>query len=784
MLSVPSERRDKELKQLSLSLLLLLATWFWYLGTPIETIIRVLLVASLQTLFGWHLLRLSSLHFLVGTTGALGLSASFGAVATVVLDQTIRIFAAGLGRDVVLVVTVLIAVTALATVTANLTAACNVGVDRQINNPSASESGLVVIVCAFALLIARGQVSSGRLIAATVFVASALIAVRLLQNQHALALRAALAISVSCVALAFSQRPDTSPTAWMYEPLYFGSDDLIFSEALSVSLSTSGPTEHIAAYGSSLRYHWLSLAWSGMFGRLANAEPLITSLHIAPTLGYLMICLLMFGIVRQFTTSRIAPLLGALILFATNYPIVDTRFIVVENTSNVLGHVWLLASVLLALLVYKSPSTLSVATLVITITATFMAKPHYVIPIVFAVALAVPISTLRRVFTRLTIAIAISSLVLLASTYVLFLAPNDWEQRGMTFYVDWFGLPTTGVFELLSPILALTTISVIVVGPLLLLSGYELQTSSSSQVGRVIAAAVFLSAMSSLFVTGNSSDEYILGAAISVGAPITGAIVAQLISDARVRGFILVVILSFTLISSWFLIHSWVRISSVVSSRLELSHQFPKTFQLLLPLGMLLCAGCVGFALHARFRPPIGPKSDTSRLLRSRVLVCVMMALIGSQVGTFLADMSYGSAQTQFAAPDDLEALQWIRENSNESWRIATNRDLCINPPNCTEGGSSFLVSAVTRVPVLIEGPRFVVGGQIYPSWVQDRISASLDFAQSPSLANLRRLTDFGVTHFYFDDTSPPGIPSVAALADVGVVIFEGDRRLVLDLKP
>jgi len=773
-----------EVRRLASSLLLLLATWLWYLGTPTETLLRALLVLGLQTLLGWQLLRLITRPSTLGAPGAVGISASFGAIAIVVLDQAIRLVTTSWLRDAVLISAILVAITVLTIATSKIQSTQLVTTTQVFDRGAVSESGLVTIVGAFTLFVARGQVSSGRLIAAAVLIVGAVVVLKLTSSGHRLESIVALAISLSSIALASLLRPRVSSIEWKLEPLYFGSDDLIFSEALSFSVSNSGPTEHIAAYGSSLRYHWLSLAWSGTLGRLTDAEPLISSLHLAPAFGYLTICLLVFGIVRQFTTSRMAPLLAALMLFMTNYPIVDNRLIVAENTSNVLGHIWLLSAILLVLLIYQSYSTVTVTALVITLMAIFMAKPHYITPIVIMVILTVLRAIKRRAAILLTLAVSLTSLFSLAMVYLLFLSPHEWEQRRVRLHAGWFGLPTTGVLRLFSPVLAIAVVSLLTAGPLLMLLGHGIRSSNSNRIGGLLAASVWIAGLSSLFITGNSSEQYVLGAALSVGAPLAGAVVAQLADNARIRGYVLGLVLILSLAGCWWLLSEWVHVTEVVGSRLNLKDPIPYSIQLLLPLGVVVCAGLFGLALHACSRPISGSLSDIPRLLRSRVLVCGMMSLIGLQIGAYLADVNYGNAQKQVAPPDDLEALQWIRENSDKSWRIATNRDLCIDPPHCTEGGSSFLVSALTRVPVLIEGPRFVVGGQKYPSWVLDRISASLEFAQSPSRTNAGRLTDLGVTHFYFDDASPPGIPTVADLADVGVVLYSQKNRLVLDLRP
>ena len=111
---------------------------------------------------------------------------------------------------------------------------------------------------------------------------------------------------------------------------------------------------------------------------------------------------------------------------------------------------------------------------------------------------------------------------------------------------------------------------------------------------------------------------------------------------------------------------------------------------------------------------------------------------------------SYNFTET-VASTTDLSSLDWVRSNVNELDILATNRFLCNQDITCDYDDSSFLISAVSGRRVLIEGPRFVVGGRPYPDWVTNRIKLSVEFANAPTDALFAELQRFNVRWFYLD---------------------------------
>jgi hypothetical protein len=109
--------------------------------------------------------------------------------------------------------------------------------------------------------------------------------------------------------------------------------------------------------------------------------------------------------------------------------------------------------------------------------------------------------------------------------------------------------------------------------------------------------------------------------------------------------------------------------------------------------------------------------------------------------------------ETSIASETDVRALNWLRENSGDNDVVATNRLLCHEGVDCGFDDSSYLISAISQRRVLVEGPRFVIGGRPYPQWMEERIELSLDFAESPTTDGMLRLAKKGVKWFYYDST-------------------------------
>lgn len=95
-------------------------------------------------------------------------------------------------------------------------------------------------------------------------------------------------LATACLILACLRlfRPAAEYGTLRLRALYTGTDDLVFSESLSNSISLFGLKDYIAAIDSPIRYHWFTLAWSGMTSRLSGSAPFDVTLHVVPVVAF------------------------------------------------------------------------------------------------------------------------------------------------------------------------------------------------------------------------------------------------------------------------------------------------------------------------------------------------------------------------------------------------------------------------------------------------------------------------------------------------------------------
>ena len=102
---------------------------------------------------------------------------------------------------------------------------------------------------------------------------------------------------------------------WLLRPLYTGSDDLVFSESMSWSLAHFGIHDYAAAINTSVRYHWFSLAWSGLVQKSSGVAPFVTTLHVVPVVSFAIITWLVLALARLVTGRSRGGIIAVIALF-------------------------------------------------------------------------------------------------------------------------------------------------------------------------------------------------------------------------------------------------------------------------------------------------------------------------------------------------------------------------------------------------------------------------------------------------------------------------------------
>lgn len=543
--------------------------------------------------------------------------------------------------------------------------------------------------------------------------------------------------------LIYLMKPAIDYGSWVLHPLYTGTDDQVFSEGLAFSVAHFGPQNYASAVNTSVRYHWFSLAWSGMVGRVGHIAPFVMTLHVVPAIAFAGIAALLIALVHTIKASRTMAVIAVVTVFATNSAPDPLRFFYILNTTNVLPHVWVLSFAVAFSLHLRGQIRAPRIVLPVLAAATILAKIPYATVLIAGTIAALAVSLLRdrRHFRKLLTDLGICWMAM-GLTYLLFLTPHDWEQRSYYFvsHLTFLGYGARLSLFLVAILFATRFVGAWWIKPA------SLQTDRLILIGFLVGSIA--AGLLRFVIIGNSAEQYFINEALVLGATASAWGITQIIpTENRRRTSLYGAVGMMSAIFAWWILSNWnlFRTTEWIASR--------QWLKLLLPFAVSIVTVSVTMAATRIFH-----KSG----IRVAAFAIATFAIFGSSVGVFIYQARNPLPYlftTTVASNDDLDALTWLRHNSKPDEIIATNRYLCAIPPQCQFDDSSFLISAVANRQVLIEGPRFVVGASSplsigrkpYPLWVTDRINLSSTFANSPSQQLFERLREFGVTWFYLD---------------------------------
>jgi hypothetical protein len=609
-----------------------------------------------------------------------------------------------------------------------------------VADPHISNQVLMIVLCIF---LGLSELSYGSLLAVLLLTGLLLIPSHRLQTLQKQVFLSCFGIVGSIFIYQFIKPPIVHGT-WFLRPLYTGTDDAVFSESIAYSVAKFGSSEYAAAQGTSLRYHWFSLAWSGMVDRVAEATPFTMTLHVVPVIAFAVIAALLIAISARIGITKKYSLLAPLILFALSSAPGPIRFFHVLNTSNVLPFVWILAFILAIVVYINSELNFAVFFFTFLLCVILLSKMPFVIAPLAGITSLYLYSIIqspqnwKSLIARLSV--IYSGVVLV---FITFLTPHAWEKR--SFAIDWnfLNIADGNRFRfLVAPIVAF--ILFFTRFPLI----FRFRKSGISSAFKFFLLGASLTGLLRFIVSGSSAENYFLNSSFAFGS-IGIAIVIFELSQIQ-KGFTrntFVFVALFSAISSFSIYFGWSWYSDNSGfNRFE-------WLQFLVPIPLV---GFLLLALH-RHHLRITPR-DRRTFTTFTMVICLLFCSFAAFIHQATQAPSYypkGSVATE----SDLKALGWLRANSNSDDIVATNRGMCIGSDPCGFDESSFLISAVGHRRVLIEGPRFITGGRPYPDWVNERIELSLAFVNSPSKASVSSLLSTGVKWFFLDKSFVP--PSV-----------------------
>jgi hypothetical protein len=628
-----------------------------------------------------------------------------------------------------------------------------------------------IIVFGMSLILGKGSLSFGWLIALGILITSAVV-VRPKPgfSTHIRNLGASFAFIISCIVIRL-WHPPVAYSTWFFQPLYTGTDDNVFAESLSHSLANFGLGDFAASSGVTNRYHFFSLAWSGMTSRVGDLEPFVMTLHVVPMIAFGLTAGLVWVLTGMLTNSRRAPALAVVVLFASNSLPEQFRFFHTNTTSNTMTHVWLVAAFVIAVGLLRSRDRILWIPLTVLSTAVMLAKAPYGVVLLGGLTLLFVATLTHRSprSTRLALSL-VPALVVPALAAIVFLRPVEWSQRHYSLHFNGMRL-AVGVSPHQLVIFCVIVLILVTRVTGLVWSRPHRADSEGQRLAWIMLMGSTVSGLVSLVLDGNSAERYFLAAALVAAAPLTAVGIDRALDSLRGSGHpqsqpLVPVIGLVALGIAIFVVGEWILGVGLTSPSMSF---VPVT------------TGVVSVVLAIIFRRA-GTRSRQFSSIVASIIIAFAISSTITYVRVALEENPYSFTET-VADTRDIEALTWLRGNSAKLDIVATNRYLCPDSGSCPYDDSSMLISALSQRRVLIEGPRFVVGGRPYPDWVTRRVKESLDFVKNPTSGTLDQLMVSDVDWFYLDKTSP-GVSSstIAELRSLALAPFENERVIIFKL--
>lgn len=621
------------------------------------------------------------------------------------------------------------------------------------------------------LILGKGVLTAGWLVALGILV-TGFVVLRLNSRVSAQirTLGASFAFVMSCLAI-WLWHPPVAYGSWFLQPLYTGTDDNVFAESLSHSLSNFGLGDFAASSGVTNRYHFFSLAWSGMTSRIGDLEPFVMTLHVVPTVAFGLTAGLVWALTAMLTKSRRTPALAVIVLFASNSLPEQFRFFHTNTTSNTLTHVWLIAAFIIAVRLLENHNSLLWLPLTIFSTSAILAKAPYGVVLLsgLAILFLAVLATKPVQATRLALSL-LPPLILPFIAALVFLRPVEWSQRQYSLHFNGMRL-AVGV----------SSQQVVVLGVLMLIlfarvagivwSRPHTGDPEGQRLAWIMLMGSTVSGLVSLVLDGNSAERYFLAAALVAAAPLTAIGIDRALDSLGKSHSPVLKPLN--------LVIGTAALGIVIHLSTELIFRIGLTSASMSLVPVATAAVSITMVI-------VFTRAKTRREKSSYIMAS---AIIAFAIGSTITYVRIGLEENPYSFTDtvadtrDIEALAWLHENSAKMDIVATNRYLCPESEACPFDDSSMLISALAQRRVFIEGPRFVVGGRPYPEWVTDRVQMSTGFASRPSNGTLNQLMAADVTWFYLDKTSPQvSVESVSAMRSLVPARFENDRVIIFKL--
>lgn len=545
------------------------------------------------------------------------------------------------------------------------------------------------------------------------------------------------------------------------------SNDQVFSESLSWSLTRFGPNESPFEAGTIIRYHWLPLAWSGIVSKAASASDWTVVTRVLPIVGFIGIISLVWAILLELKVSIPARLFAVYALVLTKGLLeFSTPVRYTHSLTFLFANIWMLASILIVINSLRSPSINYPLLLMLQmmIFATFGGKVTSGLAILVAFFYMFAMSRVsseerfnkRRIFVMLIL----SCLTFVIAFLIFFRSDaNTSNSANNTLKIDIFSIgPNSGMVRLDSSFKVKLFGSLVYLFDIAfsyLALGALLFTTVRRKPEFWFISGFMIACVTASLILGHpgGGEIYFMMAGLVV-SPILSA---WLLNNFEINRFTIKEIV-LALLSVVILTLSCKGLLSVASESSSSYHTSVIAKSSIVILSLISCIS-LSFLAFQRFTIAL-PRSGFSFLQILSVILIIAGACYGleSRATKFIRQLDYSVTQQNDYADsvtgsvDHLEILHWIRLNTNESAILATNR-FCI--PDVTPCISKWqLVSAVSHRRMFIEGGYWV--GSPVDMATKKMVDVCIRFAASPTFVDWSFLVANGVDYFFVDHAVSP----------------------------
>lgn len=569
------------------------------------------------------------------------------------------------------------------------------------------------------------------------------------------------------------------------------SNDQVFSESLSTSLTIWGPNENIQLVGQPVNYHWFSLAWAGMTTQAGGISSWVVMTKVLPICSLFGATCLTWTCTKAISKSRLAPTISLIVLVLASNPfgLIPTRNF--HSPTFFFSMIWLLGFTLILIEGINSRISGGEFLLGLMMVASLGGKVSSGAIALCGFALCFIASLVSIRDKRLTRFLLKSAVWLVVACLVTYFAVYRSQTIGKGSTLSW-GFAEIGVHSGIahadslmilrifawSGVIAAITPAIAPIFILFLLPSTRHRAELYYFIGAILSGFVFVS----IFNHAGASQLFFFLAGFVVASIGVGWALGDGWDQLRTHvtkmqiTTAIIVGVGVSVLSS--LLWTWT------PSRID-EYRFSYSIKLLLQL-LLWTTALVGSFLLCRPKQGVVDK-------RPRYLIHVYLAsliLISSSI-SFGVIQRYGmfrnlSHKLTVDSSDPnlvtgstghIAALTWLREHSDQNDVVATNRFCISGAESCIS--KWFLVSALSHRRMLIEGGYF--DSSNLPSLTEvEKIKYSKDFAEHPTKEGTVWLLDHGVTWVFVDYVAQES--GIRSWEPFGTTVFNNDVASIVKL--